>query len=193
MKKLASVAKADILYGAVTLIPIAIVFLVLVEIVEILESIASAVGLGSASSAAVAIVLALVVVVVFCFTVGAFVRSRVGSLSLERAERAFLLQIPGYRIVKNMVEGFVKSETAFPPALVRLHEAGAAALGFVMEDNGNGTVTVFIPSTPAITVGTLYVVAADQVTVLKASSMEFLDSISQWGVGSGKFLKTTGP
>jgi uncharacterized membrane protein len=193
MKKFASVAKADILYGAVTLVPIAIVFLVLVKIVEILESTASALGLGSASSAAVAVVLALVAVVGFCFAVGAFVRSRVGSLSLEKAERAFLLQIPGYKIVKNMVEGFVKSETAFPPALVRLYETDAAALGFVMEDNGDGTVTVFIPSTPAITVGTLVVVAAAQVTLLEVSSMEFLDSISQWGVGSGKFLKATGP
>lgn len=193
MEKPVFTAKANILYGATLLIPIAIFFLVLVKIVEILEVIAKSLGLDSAAGAGIAIILALLFLIALCFFAGAFVRSQIGSLSLAKLERAFLHQIPGYMIVKNMIDGFTNNEKAFPPALIRLHDAGSAALGFVMEENENGTMTVFIPSTPTVTVGRLYVVATDRVTVLDTSVMDFLDSISQWGVGSGKFLKNTSP
>jgi uncharacterized membrane protein len=57
-----------------------------------------------------------------------------------------------------------------------------------MEENDNGSVTVFVPSSPAITVGTVYIVDRSRVTILEASTMEIADCISQWGIGSRKII-----
>lgn len=46
--------------------------------------------------------------------------------------------------------------------MIQLHDAGTAAVGFVMEENGNDTVTVFVPSTPAFTMGQVYLVTREQ-------------------------------
>jgi uncharacterized membrane protein len=60
--------------------------------------------------------------------------------------------------------------------------------GLVMEENQNGVLTVFIPSAPALTVGSLHVVQRDRVTFLEASTPDVINSISQWGIGSQKIL-----
>jgi len=57
-----------------------------------------------------------------------------------------------------------------------------------MEGNDNGSVTVFVPSSPAITVGTVYIVKRSRVTILEAGTMEIADGLSQWGIGSRKIL-----
>jgi len=59
-----------------------------------------------------------------------------------------------------------------------------------MEGNDNGSVTVFVPSSPAITVGTVYIVKRSRVTILEAGTMEIAVCLSQWGIGSRKILDT---
>lgn len=192
MKSDASVVKTNLVYGLIALIPISIIFLVLVTVADILEAVADSLGLRSTASAGVAIVLALLLLVGLCFIVGALVRTRIGSLSMAKLEQTIFNQIPGYKIASNILRGFLEKEAAFPPAMIRLHDAGTAALGFVMEDNNNGVMTVFIPASPAVTVGNVYVVASDRVTILNASPVDLLDCLSQWGAGSGKYLQDAG-
>jgi uncharacterized membrane protein len=70
-----------------------------------------------------------------------------------------------------------------------MNDAGLLALGFVMEVHDNDTITVFVPSTPTVSIGSVYVVASDQVTILDdISAMDFVDSISKWGIGSSRIL-----
>ena len=101
MKKIKSVFKTNVIYGLLVLIPCAIIVLLLAKIVEILESIAKPLNLQSATSVVGAIILAVLLVLLLCFIVGAFVRTRLGSWSLERFERTILKQIPGYEIISN--------------------------------------------------------------------------------------------
>jgi uncharacterized membrane protein len=72
--------------------------------------------------------------------------------------------------------------------MVHLHGPGSAVFGLVMEENQNGVLTVFIPSAPALTVGSLHVVERDRVTFLEASTPDVVSSISQWGIGSREIL-----
>lgn len=116
------------------------------------------------------------------------VRTGFGTWSFERLENKVLKQIPGYQIISRALKGFAAEETAYPKALVHLLGSEAAVLGFVMEENDNGSVTVFVPSSPVITVGTVYIVNRSRVTILEASTMEIADCISQWGIGSRKIL-----
>jgi uncharacterized membrane protein len=170
------------------LVPLAVIILLLAEIVEILENLAEPLQLQSATGVIGAIILALLLVLSICFIAGAIVRTRLGTWSFERFERKILFQIPGFKIISNALKGFAEERTAYSAALVQLYGPGTGVLGFVMEENDNGSLTVFVPSVPTLTVGSLHVVDRERVTLLEAGSIDVTNCISQWGIGSRKIL-----
>jgi len=188
MKKNKSVFRTNVIYGVLVLVPLAVIVLLLAKIVEILEKIAAPLNLQSYTSVIGAVILAVALVLTLCFVVGAFVRTRLGSWSLERFEGTILKQIPGYEIISNALKGFAEKKTAYSAALVQLYGPGTGVLGFVMEENDNGSVTVFVPSVPTLTMGSLHVVDRERVTMLEAGSIDVTNCISQWGIGSRKIL-----
>jgi len=188
MKETKSVFRTNVIYGLLVMVPTGIIVLLLEKVVEILESIAKPLQLQSATSVIGAMILALLMVLLLCFVVGAFVRTRLGAWSFDRFERTILKQIPGYEIISNALKGFVDKKTAYRAALVRLYGPGTGVLGFVMEENNNGSITVFVPSVPALTVGSLHIVDRERVTMLEAGSIDVTTCISKWGIGSQKIL-----
>ena len=48
--------------------------------------------------------------------------------------------------------------------------------------------TVFVPSSPTPTIGSVLDVSADSVQKLDAGAFEMIDCLSRWGVGSGDLL-----
>lgn len=188
MKKTKSVFGTNVIYGLLVMVPIAIIVLLLEKVVEILESIAKPLQLHSAISVIGAMILALLMVFLLCFVVGAFVRTRLGSWSFDRFERTILKQIPGYEIISNALKGFIEKKTVYHAALVRLYGPGTGVLGFVMEENDNGSITVFVPSVPTLTVGSLHIVDRERVTMLEAGRIDVTTCISKWGIGSQKIL-----
>jgi len=191
MKKNKSVFRTNVIYGVLVLVPLAVIVLLLAKIVEILEEIAEPLNLHTAAGVIGAIILALLLVLLICFIVGAIVRTKLGSWSFERFERTILKQIPGYEIISNALKGFAEKRTAYRAALVQLYGPGTGVLGFVMEENDNGSVTVFVPAVPTLTIGSLHVVDRERVTMLEAGSIDVSNCISQWGIGSPKILGKT--
>jgi len=187
-RKLKSSFKTNVIYGLLVLVPAAVIFLLLAKIIEILEKTFAAFKFETTFSFVVAIMLGLLLLLALCFVVGALVRTRIGSWSLEGLERKVLNQIPGYEIISNVLKGFAEKRTAYPAARIQLYGPGTAVLGFIMEENPDGSLTVFVPSAPALTVGSLHLVDRDRVTLLEAGSMEVTNCISQWGIGSQKIL-----
>jgi uncharacterized membrane protein len=191
MKKTQSVFKTNIIYGVLVLVPLAVIILLLAEIVGILEKIAESLQVQTATGVIGAVILALLLVVTICFIVGAMVRTRLGAWSFERFERKILFQIPGFAIISNALKGFAEKRTAYRAALVQLYGPGTGVLGFVMEENDNHSVTVFIPSVPTLTMGSLHIVDRERVTMIEAGSIDVTNCISQWGIGSQKILGGT--
>ena len=177
-------ALGTVVYGLFIIVPVAIVFLLLVKLTEILQKVAIPLGLESSLGAAMAlvivIVIAMLVVLVFGWIVGSVMRKVV---SYEKFESTILNQIPGYQIIANIARGFSEGETSYPPALIELYGPGAAVLGFIMEEHPNDQVTVYVPSVPVLTVGNILVVERQRVTTLEAGAREVADCISQWGIG----------
>jgi len=188
MKITKSVFRTNVIYGVLVLAPLAVIVLLLVKIVEILHAIAEPLHLHSATSTLGALILALLLVLIICFIVGAIVRTRIGTWSFERFERTVLYQIPGFKIISTALKGFAEKKTAYRAALVQLYGPGTGVLGFVMEENDNGSLTIFIPSVPTLTMGNLHVVDRERVTMLDANSVDVTNCISQWGIGSNKIV-----
>ena len=174
------------------IVPIAAIIVVLARIVELIEMLAKSLGLGSFLNAGLFIVLALAGITLLCYGVGSLVHTRIGSWSFDKFEKLLLTKIPGYRIVKNIFIGISgENVKAYKPALIKLGPDGAAVLGFIMEYNQNGTVTVFVPHSPVLTVGTIYVVEKNQATLLDSGHIAMINCLSEWGTGSNKVLGNT--
>jgi uncharacterized membrane protein len=189
MKAAAPKFKTKLIYGLFIIIPLAVIVVVLVKLVEVLEIVAKTIGLHSSFGATLAIILALVFLLALCYTAGALVHTQIGAWSFNKFEQSMLLQIPGYRIISNILKGFAEEQIeAYQPALIQLGQTGTAVLGFVMAENDNESVTVFVPSVPAIAVGTLHIVERNRVTLLDASHLDIVNCITEWGIGSNKVV-----
>jgi uncharacterized membrane protein len=180
--------KTKVIYGLIVLVPMAVIAMLVVQIVGALDKLAKLMGLHSTLGVVLAMILALAALLLLCYAMGALVRTKVGSWSYERLEKKLLKQIPGYQLLKNLLTGFVEMKSAYPAALVRLGGPGAEVLGFVMEKHPGGRVTVFVPLAPMVSMGSVYIVEDERVTILEANALEVTGCISQWGVGSREIL-----
>ncbi len=183
-----SLIATNLVYGVIALIPIAIVVLLVLEVLKLLGEIAKPLALHSRLGAALVVIAGLVGLAVLCFLLGSLIRTRLGSTTFETIERRFLNRLPVYEPVANLLRGFARKSEGYQPALVALLGPGTGVFCVVMEDNGDDTVTVFVPSAPTMAVGMVHVVEKARVTALKANLSDLSTCISQWGVGSRKIL-----
>jgi uncharacterized membrane protein len=188
MKNSKSWFRKNLGYGLVVIVPLAILLLLLAKVVELLQQAAAAMELESALGASLAIVLAAVLLLLVCVGLGAIVRTRLGTLSFKKVEQILLRHIPGYELLGNILKGFAKEQSAYVPVMLQLHGPGTAVFGLVMEEQENGVLVVYVPSAPAVTVGSVHVVERDRVTFLETSPIELVNCVSQWGVGADKAL-----
>ncbi|MGI9386967.1 MAG: DUF502 domain-containing protein [Methyloligellaceae bacterium] len=192
MARLFRTIRANILYGTILLIPVAAFILIAYYIFgiwrEILRPLSEQLGLSTIESRALAFVLALGILLTFCFIIGALLRTRLGTWTFEKIESRLLNHLPGYNMLATLLRGFAEDHENYRPALVTLISDGPAALAFVMEDNGGGHLTVFVPSAPMMTVGSIYLVERNRVQALEGSAIGAANIISQWGVGLGDYL-----
>jgi uncharacterized membrane protein len=184
--------KTNITYGLIILIPVAIIVLLLAKIVEVLELIGKPLGLESLTGTAVAIAIGILLLLALCYFVGALVNSRRTGLSFERIEAVLLSKVPGYEVLGNVLKGFADDQSSFPPVLVNLYGPDAAVFAMIMDENEDGTLTIFVPASPALTVGVVHVVNPNLVTRLEASIADVTGCVSQWGIGSSKVLSASG-
>ena len=189
MKLTKSGFKINVIYGIIVAFPFAIIFIILEKLVNFLRGVATLIGLDSTFAASLAVILAVVFLLIVFYAIGAFMHTKIGSMSFQRLEKKIFIQIPGYKIISNMLKGFTEDKIkAYRPALVQLYQPGTSVFCFVMEENDNNSMTVFVPSVPTLTVGSLHVVEPDRVTFLEVKHREVVDCITEWGVGSNKIV-----
>jgi len=56
--------------------------------------------------------------------------------------------VPGYQIIANLLRGIAGDKMTYPPALVTLSAPGTAVLGFIVEDEGDPYLTVYVWAGP---------------------------------------------
>ncbi|MEL7544833.1 MAG: hypothetical protein AAGJ70_13790 [Pseudomonadota bacterium] len=180
--------RANIFYGAAALIPVAALLLIAWYLYDFWQSVLTPVtnlfGLETFDTQATAVGLALGALLLTCLIMGIIVRSRFGGWTFERIEERLLTHLPGYGMVSTLLRGFADQQNAYPAALARLGTGDALTLCFVMEDTGGDTLTVFVPSAPVITVGTIYILPRGDVEILSGAGSETANAMSQWGVGT---------
>jgi uncharacterized membrane protein len=184
--------RSTLVGGVVFLIPLAVMLAILIKAHEavgrIIEPLSHALPISEVAGIAVAKVLAALILLLFAFLMGLFARSELGSLIGTKIEAAVLRKVPGYTLLKNLTKEPATGEVdhRMKVALANLDDAWLIA--FIMEEGKDGLLTVFVPSAPTPTAGSLYFLKEEQVRRLDIPVSDAVKCIMQLGVGSGELL-----
>jgi uncharacterized membrane protein len=193
MKRLAAFLKATTRGGLFVVLPLIIVLAVLTKAVMTVHAVAqSIVGklAGEDSEAAhFPIIFSVLILVGISFVCGLAVTSRRGLAACRWIEERVLFRVPGYAAVRAIVGGFagMKGEGVVKSGLLTIDE-GMEAFVLVVEDHGDGRLTVFVPCSPNPAGGNVQVVRKDLVRMLNVPMKDIGSVLQQCGVGSAKVL-----
>jgi uncharacterized membrane protein len=137
------------------------------------------------------IVAAILVLVLVCWVTGALVRTRWGRKLREWVECMLFERIPGYRMVRSLVHQYLgqADERKFQPVMVDLYGTGTKMIGLEIEKLGDGTVAVFFPSVPAVTLGQVQIVPQERVTDIPASLQATVEVLTMFGEGASALIE----
>jgi uncharacterized membrane protein len=192
MKGMVDALKSIVIGGVLFLIPVAVAVMVIAQVVEVLELVAepmaeflptdTVLGFGLAQVIAVALLLLV------CLIAGLVARSAIGQLVGGKVEGILLAGIPGYAVIKGLVEQMLKSQeqaAQFKPILVPVR--GGFRPAFEVERLPSGEVVVFHPSSPNVWSGFVSYVEPGHIRPLELGVGEMFHTLEQMGIGTANF------
>jgi uncharacterized membrane protein len=137
--------------------------------------------LGSSGDAVVAVLFFLAV----CIVAGLLVRISFLRRASERMDHRLNDLIPGYSQIRSEATKKIGAEKAqeplFDACLVKMQELWQP--GYIIEQNADGTDTVFVPQAPAFTSGQVYVVDPSRIKKLAINSAALNAHLNRLGKG----------
>jgi uncharacterized membrane protein len=130
------------------------------------------------------LLLAVILIVAASFLIGLAMRSEAGRRIGRWIDRTTLGRLPGYSVLKSLTNSFKEKEegAAFSPALL-ISPDGVQEIVYVIEDHGDGQLTVLVPWAPAAFSGFVKIVDRDRVEMLDANLADVTMVLSHWGAG----------
>ncbi|HKY64575.1 MAG TPA: DUF502 domain-containing protein [bacterium] len=187
MKYLLRLFKTTFIGGFLFLLPLVLSVLLLREVVQwlgkILEPTVRFLALHSVLGVHAQYILAALLLFLFCFLAGLLARTGAGSLVRGGLENLILRKMPGYSLLKGLSgaeSGRAKDD--FEAALVRI-APGKFQMTFIVERHADGWLTIFIPSAPNPTSGTVQMVAPEHVVKLAIPAKQLAMCLMKIGDG----------
>jgi uncharacterized membrane protein len=195
MKPIVEFLKSTILGGLLVLLPLLLSWGLLAKAFDIIVKMATPVVHLLPRSILVEAprlkeLVAVVVLVTVSFIFGMLLRASFFRNVINLMESHTLGRFPVYAALKGLVSEAFQPESAggFKPAMLLLAE-GMQRPAYVIEDHGDGNLTVFLPSAPGAFSGMVHVVSRDRVVFLDVKLIELIQSIARYGVGQRDLLK----
>ena len=199
MKPIAEFLKSTILGGLLVLLPLLLSWGLLAKAFDIIVKMATPVARLLPTSILVETprlkeLVAVVVLVAASSIFGMLLRAAFFRNVIDLMESRTLGRFPVYAALKRLVSEAFQPEAAggFKPAMLLLAE-GMQRPAYVIEDHGDGNLTVFLPSAPAAFSGMVHVVSRERVVFLDVKLIELIQSIARYGVGQRDLLKKKKP
>ncbi|MDJ0951286.1 MAG: hypothetical protein QNJ94_20430 [Alphaproteobacteria bacterium] len=198
MKSFADFVKTTVSGGFFVVLPIMLVWLILVETLDVLVALTSPIAellpLESIGAETEANLVAIAVLLILCVVTGLAIRADIGVSTGRWIERKFLQPLPGYAIFKSLSRRFSgdKTEESFVPAVVST-PLGTRMLAFIVEEHDNGDLTVFVPAAPTPAMGMVHIVTKEQVRVLDAPMGAVAGCFWEFGTGTKALLAANPP
>ena len=193
MKQFLEFLKTSLIGGLFVLLPLVLFYLLLSELLEVVVVLATPIAdlfpKGTFDQVKMPVVIGIILIVGASFLFGLALRSA----SLRRLglwiERTLLDRMPLYNAVKRMGRGLVgaQEDSAFRSGVFSSLN-GEKEIVYVVEDHGDGQMTILCPFAPASFAGTVKIVSADQIEILETSFGDASRVIAHWGVGARELL-----
>ena len=193
MNKIIEFFKTTILGGLFVLLPIILLYLALGEVMGVLVAMATPFAdlffPGQFEDTQFPALVALALLIGVSFILGLVMLSETSRRFGNWIERTILGRLPAYNAMKSLTTGFSDSqqESAFKPALLKSAD-GEKELVYIVEDHGNGNLTVMLPWTPTPFAGVIKIVPKARVEPLDTSMTKVTEALSQWGIGAKNLL-----
>ncbi len=197
MKRFVEFLKTTALGGFFVLLPLILLYLLLGQMLELVIVFATPIAdlfpEGTFDRLPFQEIIAIALIIGTSFLVGLVMRIAYARRVGHWAEHTVLERMPLYNLLKTVTTSLTESEdgAAFIPALMTL-PTGNQVLVAIVEDYGGELLTVFQPSCPSPTVGTVQLVERKRVRRLDIKLLEVSKVLSQWGVGFQDVLNAEG-
>ncbi|MDH3572247.1 MAG: DUF502 domain-containing protein [Desulfobacteraceae bacterium] len=198
MKQLIEFLKTTALGGLFVLLPVLLLYLLLSEALGLIVALATPIAdlfpKGTFDEINHPVAMGLILIMGVSFVIGLALRSENGRRLGRWIERTVLDRLPVYKALKSLTSGFTEAgkDGAFKTAVLNF-PAGEREIVYIVEDHGNGYLTVLQPWAPTAFSGSVKVVNQDRLEILDANIGDVSRALSHWGVGVRELLekKTT--
>jgi uncharacterized membrane protein len=192
MKQILEFLKTTVIGGLFVLLPVLLLYMLLSEALQLVVALATPIAdlfpKEMFAKTEAPVLIALILIVGVSFALGLALRSAVLSRTGEWIESAVLSRLPAYTVLKRLTKGFAKEEAAaFKPGLLTSTE-GWKDIVYVIEDHGDGQMTVLVPWAPTAFSGSVKVVGRNRVEMLDANIGDVSRVLSLWGMGTRELL-----
>src|SRR6185312_9045805 len=161
--------KATLIGGLFVVLPVVVLYLLALKAVQLAVQVSTpiaAVVPAELSPIKSPLLIAAILIVGASFLVGLAMYSRPARRCGHWLEAQTLQRIALYKFFKGLTGAMGGADDAgFRPALLTL-PTGAKAFALIIEEHGDGGATVFVPSAPTPTVGTVQIAERDQLQIL---------------------------
>ncbi len=180
--------------GLLVLLPLAIIAILVLEVYALLEETAAFAQLElpfpGFINALIYIAVVLAVMFLLCLLVGLSLQTGPGRRFANFVEQSITAKIPFLGLMRNLTASLASgSNGAVKAGEADLQGNGTCVLGLLMETLPDGRQVIFVPSAPAVTLGSIHIVAAERVRFIEGSVASLATAVSQWGVGTTEALQ----
>ena len=188
MKVILGFFRTTLVGGVVVLLPVAISAWIILKLLRQLDQIVAPLAKQLPPGIDHPRLLAILLLVMLCFFLGLVVRTTTGKSAWAVFQRSVLDRVPGYKFIRGMTERIagLDEQSNLQPAF--LQKGDALVPVFVVERHDDGRCTVFLPSAPTPTSGSISIVDGSNVLPLNISLMKTVRCLSRWGSGSSELL-----
>jgi uncharacterized membrane protein len=188
MKSIMRFVKNAVLGGFFVLLPIVLLYLVIDEMLELVVVFATPIAdvfpKEFFDETEEQLMLAVALILGTSFVIGLVMYSEIGRRLGSWFERTVLDRVPMYSAMKKFTTGFSEARQcgAFKPATL-VSSGGHRELVYVVEDHGDGQLTVLVPWAPMPIGGPVKIVGSNDVEMLDAKLGDVITALSEWGMG----------
>lgn len=193
MRLIPRFVKATIVGGLLFMVPIILMLLVLKQALGMVRKVVTPVAVHFPDHTILGVsattMLAAVLIVVTSFFMGLAAQTSAGRRLREWLEWTVLGKVPGYAMLKGVLQGStgLEGEPAVQIVLARLEDAWQ--LAFLVETHADGQRAVYVPGAPNPASGSIYFLPADRVRPTDIPMTKALATIRRFGAGSDELLR----
>ena len=193
MKNLLEFLKTTAMGGLFVLLPVLLLYLLLSEALDMVVALATPIADlfpgGTFDKIEFPVIVGLILILGVSFLIGLGLRSKTGRGIGQWIERTVLGRLPAYKALKSLTTGFAEAGRAGAfKAAVLTSADGDREVVYVIEDHGDGDLTVLVPWAPAAFAGSVKIVDRDRVKFLEANLGDVSRALGHWGVGVRELL-----